>query len=174
MLYVNLPSPAKFILGFIYSKEDIYQDAKKVLEKRIGRADFESPKINFDFTDYYYPEMGRPLFRRFISFTRLKNPQNLVKIKLFCIKVERKYALDDKRRINIDPGYLTEAKLILATTKDFSHRIYLAKGIYAEVTLCFKEGRFCDLATTFPDYRTTQYKEIFTVIRNIYRENIKK
>ena len=89
------------------------------------------------------------------------------------MKIEKKYVVEGKRKINIDPGYLNEAKLVLTTAKDFSHRIYLGKGVYAEVTLYFHKGKFCDFPTTFPDYRTRSYKDIFHSIRSIYRQNVK-
>jgi len=169
-----MPLPVKFICGFIYSKEHTYKKTRSILEKKFGKIDFESQAIDFNFTDYYRDEMGKPLFRRFISFKKMHNPSSFVNIKLFCIKIEKRYSSEDKRTINIDPGYLNDAKLVLTTTKDFSHRIYLNKGIYAEVTLCFKGGSFCDFPTTFPDYRTCLYKDIFLTIRNIYRQNLKE
>lgn len=173
MFPTQLPFPVKFICGLIYSQDDVYDKVRDGLEKKFGKIDFESQAINFDFTDYYYAEMDKPLFRKFISFEKLRAPSAFVNIKLNCIKTEKKYSFRGKRKINIDPGYLNEAKLILTTTKDFSHRIYLDKGIYAEATLYFKKGNFCDFPTTFPDYRTLLYKNIFQSIRNIYQKNIR-
>ncbi len=168
MLKLNFPKPVKFISGFIYNNEKVYLETKKILSKKFGKTDYESNKINFDSTNYYYPEMGKPLFRKFLSFLHLKDPCQFIEIKLFCLKLEKKFAEKNLRIINIDPGYLNEAKLVLTTTKDFSHRIYLGKGVYAEVTLTFKGGGFSDLPTTFPDYRTDTYKDIFKKIRKIY------
>ncbi|MBP7088174.1 MAG: DUF4416 family protein [Candidatus Omnitrophica bacterium] len=173
MLKRQLPLAVKLISGFIYHKEEIYLKAKHNLETKFGSIDFESSIINFDFTDYYYPEMGKPLFRRFVSFKKLQKLSSFPNIKLFCMKIEKKYSLHQKRKINIDPGYINESKLVLTTTKDFSHRIHIGKDIYAEVTLYYKEKKYLDFPTTFPDYRTPEYKNIFYTIRNIYRQNIK-
>ncbi|MCF7907690.1 MAG: DUF4416 family protein [Candidatus Omnitrophica bacterium] len=173
MLKLQFPKPVKFICGFIYSTEKSYQQVKSILESKFGKVDFETQPIDFTFTDYYEEEMGKNLKRRFISFRKLQNPKRFTTIKLFCLKLEKKFALNNKRQINIDPGYLNEAKLVLTTTKDFSHRIYLDKGIYAEITLLFKDGAFCNLETTFPDYRTKTYKGIFHLIRDTYRQNLK-
>lgn len=167
-----MPLPVKFICGFIYTTEEIYQGTKKKLERKFGPIDFESERIDFTSTEYYYPEMGKPLSRRFISFKKLRKPEQFVNIKLYCVKLEKKFALNLHRRINIDPGYINEAKLILTTTKDFAHRIYLGKGIYAEVTLSYLNGCFSEFPTTFPDYRTPRYKKIFFNIRKIYRQQI--
>lgn len=173
MLHLQLPKPVKFICGFIYTTEEIYQNTKIILEKKFGRIDFESKKIDFDFTNYYYPEMGKPLTRKFISFEKLRKPDKFVDIKLYCVKLERKFALNQCRRINIDPGYLNEAKLVLTTTKDFAHRIYLGNGVYAEVTLSYSGNDFVEFSTTFPEYRTPQSKKIFLDIRKVYRQQIK-
>ncbi|RLC33491.1 MAG: DUF4416 domain-containing protein [Candidatus Nealsonbacteria bacterium] len=173
MLHIQLPLPVKFICTFIYRDEKTYTKAKKLLERKFGKADFESQKITFDFTDYYYEEMGKPLYRRFVSFEKLRKIPNFVKIKLFCIKLEKKFSTKNRRSINIDPGYINESKLVLTTTKDFSHRIYLNKGIYAEVTLHYADKTFNYFPTTFPDYRTPQYIDIFLSIRKIYRRQIK-
>ena len=174
MLQIHTPLPVKLICTFIYSQEKVYMKAKAIIEKKYGRVDFESERINFNFTDYYYDEMGKPLFRRFIAFERLRKPSDFIKIKLFCLKLENKFAVDNKRIVNIDPGYIHEAKLVLTTTKDFAHRIYLDKGVFAEVTLSFEKGQYRDYPTTFPDYRTDQYKDIFLEIRDIYSHQLKK
>lgn len=172
MLEIHFPLPVKFICGFIYTTESVYHDTKRYLEKRFGPTDFESGKIDFNSTEYYHPEMGKPLSRRFLSFKKLRKPDQFATIKLYCIKLEKKFALNSQRQINIDPGYLNEAKLVLTTTKDFAHRIYLGRGIFAEITLTYLKDHFSENPTTFPDYRTQKYKEIFLNIRKIYRQQI--
>lgn len=174
MLKKIFPLPVKFLCGFIYPQENIYEKTKNVLVKKFGKIDIESETINFNFTDYYSEEMGGNLFRRFISFEKLRNPSDFISIKCFCVNIEKKTAVNGKRKINIDPGYINEAKLVLTTTKDFSHRIYLGKGIYAEVTLQYRNNRFVESAATFPDYRTLEYKNIFLKIRDTYRQQIHK
>lgn len=174
MLHTEIPQPVKFICGFIYKDEATFKKVRKILAKKYSAIDFESEKIDFTFTDYYNSEMGTPLFRKFISFRRLQKPESLINIKLFCVKLENKFAPGKKRTINIDPGYLTEAKLVLTTTKDFSHRIYLNKGVFAEVTLSYCKAGFKHYSNTFPDYRTDLYKNIFSQIRSIYHRNLKK
>lgn len=172
MLELRYPLPVKFICGFIYSREETYQSVKNILIRKYGDIDFESEAIEFTYTDYYCPEMGKPLWRRFVSFQHLQDSESFVAIKLYAIRLEKKFARNKKRSVNIDPGYLTEAKLVLTTTKDYSHRIYLGRGIFAEVTLSFREGSFCDFPFTFPDYRTARYKEILTNIRHIYQQQL--
>lgn len=173
MLELRYPGKVKHITALIYSREEVYSTAKKILIKKYGPLDLESLALPFTYTDYYRQEMGQDLVRRFISFKNLIKPDRLVSLKLFAVKTERKYAPAGKRIINIDPGYMDCAKLVLSTTKDYSHRIYLSKGIYAEVTLTYKNNQWTDLPSTFPDYRTDTYKEILTRIREIYCEQIK-
>ena len=174
MLTLSKPKKCKLIFAFIYSSEELYKKAKNSIIKRLGKIDFESPILEFKFTDYYKEEMGSNLKRRFISLKKLIDPQKIVEIKLFSIRLEKKLAILNKRRVNIDPGYLNEAKLVLSTTKDFSHRIYLGRKIFAEVTLIYRNKDFQDLPWTFPDYRTKTYKDILKKIRHIYREQTRK
>ena len=164
----------KLFFGLIYSSDKIYKNAKKSLLKKYGAIDLESQALEFSYTDYYREEMGSNLKRRFISFKKLIDPTGIVDIKHFAIKLEKRYSILKKRRVNIDPGYLNEAKLILSTTKDFSHRIYLGGKIFAEVTLIYQRRKFNNLVWTFPDYRSMTYKDIFLKIRTLYKEQIKK
>lgn len=172
MLSKAILLPVKFTSGFIYREEKIYQKIKGILKRKYGNIDFESEKLNFDFTNYYCQELDKPLFRRFISFEKLRNPEYLPRLKLSCVRIEKKNSFDNKRKINIDPGYVNESKLVLATTKDFYHRIYLGQGIYAEVTLYYTKKKFCDFPTTYHDYRTPEYKKIFIAIRELYRRQL--
>lgn len=174
MSKLSKPTKCKLFFGLIYSSGKIYKNVRGALVKKYGALDFESQPLDFDFTEYYREEMGSNLKRRFISLKKLINPTDIVEIKLFAVKLEKRYSILKKRRINIDPGYLNDAKLILSTTKDFSHRIYLGKKIFAEVTQIYKKRKFNNLPWTFPDYRTRVYKDIFLKIRNLYKEQIKK
>ncbi len=165
-------TPVKLIIGLIAKDEAFFLKTQKTLEKRFATIDFKSDCLNFNYTDYYKEELGASLKRQFLSFKKLINPANLYKIKLYTQRVEKFFSQAGKRKINIDPGYLDLAKLVLATSKDFSHRIYLAKGIYAEITLIYKNGGFQHLDWTYPDYRTDSYKKIFDTIRHIYHKQI--
>jgi hypothetical protein len=101
MLAFQLPLPVKLLCGLIYKEEGVYQNARKSLAAKYGPIDFESEKITFDFTDYYSEELGKPLYRRFISFRKLRGAETFVKIKLFCVKLEKKFSKKDKRTILI-------------------------------------------------------------------------
>lgn len=165
--------PVKLIIGFIFKEEKIFNKAKVALEKQFGIPDFESQRLVFNHTDYYEKELGIGLRRKFISFRKLIRPDKLSKIKIATNKIEDKFSKGKARLINIDPGYLDLAKLVLASTKDFKHRIYLSKGIFAEITLFYQNKSFQTWEWTYPDYRTNEYIGIFNYIRGIYARQIK-
>jgi len=110
MFKVSLPRKVKFICGFIYSNEEDFSKIKRIMERKYKGIDYESEVIDFDFTDYYTKEMGRNLIRKFLSFKVLINPSALLRIKLYTLKLERKFSYQGKRKVNIDPGYLNDAK----------------------------------------------------------------
>lgn len=169
---IQVVKPVKLICGLISNDEALFFDVKDRLQRKFGRLDFESELIDFNFTDYYRDELGENLKRSFVSFTKLVDPDRLKEIKLFSNKIEDSFKIAGKRMINIDPGYVDLAKLVLASTKDFSHRIYLGKGIYAEVTLIYKHNNYCCLDWTYPDYRSKVYIETFKHIRGTYKGQI--
>lgn len=166
--------PVKLIVGFIFKDPRLLDKAKKTLSKHFQETDFESVPLDFNYTDYYEKELGKDLKKVFVSFKKLVLPESLAKIKILTNGLESRLSTGNKRLINIDPGYLELSKLVLATTKDFTHRIYLGSGIFAEGTLFYENKSFRPRAWTYPDYRTQEYINIFNQIRQIYAEQIKK
>lgn len=155
-------------MGFIYKDEAIFIKSRDKLKKIFGRIDFQSDPLDFNYTAYYEPEMGAGLKRRFVSFGKLISIQDLYRIKLYTNRLEVKFSNSGKRRVNIDPGYLDSAKLVLASTKDYAHRIYLRKGIFAEITLSYRSNSFIPNDWTYPDYRSQEYIGIFNAVRKLY------
>ncbi len=166
--------PVKLIAGFIFKDKQVFNKAKSALIRHFGKVDFESRPIPFTLTDYYREEFGDGLLKVFISFHKLILPQQIAKIKIFTNNIERKLSLAGRRLVNIDPGYLDLAKLVLASTKDYAHRIYLDKGIYGEITLSYQGKSFQGWQWTYPDFRTSEYIDIFNQIRELYAEQSKK
>src|SRR5688500_3844119 len=119
--------------------------------------------------------MGKPLFRRFVSFGRLVDPAELAFIKVLTNSLEEKYAhlAGQNRVLNIDPGYLNLTAYILATSKNYAHRIYLGKGVFAQQELLFERKKIQTLDWTYPDYRSFEYQEILRRIREIYATHLK-
>jgi len=165
---VKEPLPVKLIASMFAGSGELLEKAKVRLGQEFGPIDYESELLPFDHTTYYAVEFGENLKRRFVAFAELVRPERLTEIKLLTNALEMEWAVEGKRRINIDPGYVSHSKLVLATTKDHAHRIYLGQGIYAEVTLYFREGTFRPWPWTYPDYASPPLIAIFNHIRGLY------
>jgi hypothetical protein len=171
---IKKPVPEKLISGFIYKEAMDYEKAKKAMTLKFGPADLESAEMEFNYTDYYGAEMGRGLKRRFLSFEKLIDPAALSTVKVFTDRIEKKNMRSGthNRKVNIDPGLISLPKLVLATTKNFAHRIYIGNGIYAEVTLRYMAGHYTKLEWTYPDYASPEYTAVLNEIREIYRKQL--
>ncbi|MCX5777723.1 MAG: DUF4416 family protein [Elusimicrobia bacterium] len=162
---IHVEKPVKLFAGIIAADDALLQRAKKLLAYCWGDIDTESEVVPFTFTDYYAPEMGDNLLRCWVSFPGLRSPSCLAAVKRASNDIEQSCATDGKRRMNIDPGYVTPAKVVLASTKDYSHRIYLSDGIYAEVTMMFQKGSYVFLPWTYSDYQSKAALQFFNRIR---------
>ena len=171
---IGVPKPVKLIMSLISSDDLLLHRAIEVLRERYGEVDFTSDILPFDFTDYYRAEMGEGLFRRFVTFRPLIPREHLVRIKQETNGIEEQFAVEGKRRINIDPGYICAEHLILATTKGYAHRPYLGEGIHADLTLIYRGGQFRPLEWTYPDYASSQVQEILQGVRRRYVKELQE
>lgn len=175
---IRPPKPAKLFIGMLSPDPALFDACADLLRAEYGPIDHRSGAQPWEYTDYYRQEMGARLLRRFLFFERLIDPALLPAIKRFTNRLEERFAVGTegsvRRRINLDPGYLTEAKVVLATTKDYAHRIFIGEGIYAEVTLRYEGDRFTALETTYPDYRAEESLEMFKKARDLLRASLKK
>ena len=177
MWQLKEPAPAKLIIGILAANQDCLQDANKAIVAGLGRTDLVSDIWPFSQTDYYKDETGDNILRQFVSIEKLIDPGKLAAIKHKTNKLEQKLAYQLSiglyRPVNLDPGIIEPSKLILATTKNYSHRIYIAKKIYAEVTLIFDKGDWQTLPYTYPDYKQECYHEFFNKVRKRLLEQLK-
>ncbi len=163
------------LISSLFSNQGALIDAGiKEMEEQFGPVDWSSEMMPFDRTRYYEREMGWPLYRRFISFVRLIMPESIVDIKLITNELEKAHLDKEKRTINIDPGYVTLERLVLATGKNYSHRLYLTKGIYADLTLIFHDGTFKPLSWTYPDYAEEKVIDLFNKLRSGYLQHLRE
>ena len=166
--------PVKLIASMFAATGELLEEAGVRLSQEFGSIDYESELLPFDHTAYYAAEFGENLKRRFVAFEELLHPGKLAEIKLLTNALEMEWAVEGKRRINIDPGYVSHSKLVLATTKNHAHRIYLGQGIYAEVTLHFRDGTFRAWPWTYPDYASPPLIAIFNQIRGLYVKQLRE
>ncbi|MFO7570196.1 MAG: DUF4416 family protein [Smithellaceae bacterium] len=165
--------PVKLIVSIFAVSAESLNGAIKSLAARYGQPDFVSDQMPFDYTDYYGPEMGAKLVRRFLSMEDLIRPETLPDIKRVTNGMEEASAADEHRLVNMDPGYLSKAHLILATGKGYTHRPYLRDGIYADLTLIYQGKKFCALPWTYPDYADARQLAMLTKIRERYLLQLK-
>lgn len=169
-------APAKLIIGIIFSQEAIFARTEEAVTAVYGPVDLRSPSFPFDQTDYYDKQMGKGLRRLFLSFSQLVPPESLSEIKIRTNVLEeeiRKSFAREFRVVNIDPGMLTGSALIMATAKDFAHRVPLRQGIYAHLELLFSRTAVKLLPWTYPDFRQKSYQSFFLDVRQAYLRQLK-
>ena len=167
---VRHPDPALLFIGTLYSDKGVAPEAQTLLEKNFGEILLISPATLWDYSAYYKDEIGSPLVRQFHFFKTLIDPGLLADIKLKTNDIEDMLSLEGKRRINLDPGYLTLSNIVLASTKNYSHRIYLGKGIFGEVTLIYKGETYHPHLFTYRDYQDKTSIELFLNAREMLKK----
>ena len=165
--------PVKLFTAITFLKGFDIEPVIEAIEKFHSPIDLRSEVYDFTkFTPYYNHEMGERLDKCFVSFLHLFIPENLPSVKMSTNRLEENYISNKKRQINIDPGYITQAKLVLATTKNYSHRIYLGLGIFGDVHMQYQNKSYRPQSWTYPDYRDKQNVEFFNATRRRYLEQL--
>lgn len=180
MAQPSLPRPAMLLLAAFSRHDEALAWARDRAVATWGPIARTSEPFDFVQTDYYEPTMGTDLKKQFLTFSEpFAEPSRLADlpdIKRMTNDWETEYAAlgnhAEPRPLNLDPGYLTLGKLILASTKDHAHRIYLARGIYAEITLFYRHKAWQSHEWTFADYQRTDYQAFFTECRNALRRSL--
>ena len=168
---IEKPEPVKLFCAVLYSDENDFRSAADQLTTAFGTIDFESEPIPFDHTDFYEKEMGAGLKRKFIAFEELKGPQILIEAKLTATEIETTLErTDGGRSVNIDPGTLDYLKVVLASFKYQGQKIFLGKGVWADLTMYYRKGGWALFEWTFPDFKTGRYDKILLDIRSLYKK----
>ncbi|OHB66715.1 MAG: hypothetical protein A2Y76_09045 [Planctomycetes bacterium RBG_13_60_9] len=177
MWEIKEPRPVKLIVGILAADERCLTAARDSLSPALGAIDLASDVWTFDQTDYYASQIGPEILRQFISIEPLIDPGRLAAIKHQTNRIEQRLAATlatpFPRPVNLDPGIIEPSKLVLATTKNYAHRIYIGDRMYAEVTLIFDKGQWCPLPYTYPDYRRQQYVDFFSEVRTRLVQQLK-
>lgn len=176
--------PVKLFVGVLFghAQQDMLSQARDQMVESFGPIDAEAGPWAFDQTDYYADEMGAQLDKVLWSFERMIDPGELPDVKLVSNAAERELArmvvsseggTQVARQVNLDPGYITLSQVVLATTKAYSHRIYVGRGMYAEVTLHYEKGRYRAWPWTYPDYADGRYDNFWLEMRDIYHRQLR-
>lgn len=164
------PSPARLVVSVIYGDEVRFREALQRICDVFGAVAGTSPPFPFDRTGYYGGEMGGPLYRRFAVMERLVPRDSLSDAKVMSEGLEAEFSSGGKRTVNIDPGLLTEENFCLATGKNFTHRVYLRDGVFADLTLVYRKGGYVPLPWTYPDIASDQIRAFLSGEREGLRE----
>jgi hypothetical protein len=167
------PGPVKLFIAILYSKKKCLDKAFQCLKEKYGEMDYQSQQIDFSITDYYQPEMGRSIYRIFVSFSTLIRPDEIARIKIETNEIEDTLAIGKKRKVNLDAGYMDYDKVVLASAKYNGQKIYLDMGIWADLTLHYEKGRFDPYPWSFPDFKTGMYNDVFLEIRRRFKQQRK-
>jgi hypothetical protein len=177
MWEIKEPKPVKLFIGILASDQQSLEEAVKAIETNFGSLGLVSEVWAFTQTDYYKDQTGNNILRQFVSINELIEPGQIAEIKHQTNKIEQDLAEKLKhqwpRPVNLDPGIIEPSKLVLATTKNFSHRIYIGRKMYAEVTLIYDKGKWKAFDYTFPDYKQQLYWDFFSEVRRKLLEQLK-
>lgn len=174
MSVIRPPKPAKLVTGVFLKDRGLLEALINELDERLGPIDIISQWFPFDYTSYYEPEMGSPLFRRMLAYKNLIEQADLAGIKNITNDIELKYSKNGKRTVNVDPGYILCERFVLATGKNYTHRIYIGDGIYADLTLIYQKSGFKKLPWTYPDYYNEKMLSYLKAVREKYMVDLKR
>jgi hypothetical protein len=170
---IKKQAAVKYFCAVTFTENVILQDIFCSLKNLFPSADTQSDIFDFDsFTDYYQLQMGTNLKKCFISSEKLVEIERLPAYKIESNRIETEFFKDNQRQVNLDPGYITEAKLVLATTKDYSHRLYLTDGIFGDLHMVFTNKSYQPQPWTYPDYKQKLAVNYFNKLRSIYKEQL--
>lgn len=162
-----------FFASILFRENEDLLKALDMLSVQIGAIEKQTPVVPFLHTNYYEKEMGKGLMRTYTLFGALAERESLPEIKLITNEIEQSFASERKRNVNIDPGYVALEHVILATTKGYAHRVHLKNGIYADLTLMYRNGTYRPLEWTYPDYAEAQTISLFIHWREHYKKVLK-
>lgn len=166
---IKPPNPSLLFAAVTHNPVISRNEIEKSLVDCFGSIIIKSESFDFHFTDYYEKEMGNNLLKFLVAFERLDTENNLPDVKLKSDSIEKNFLdRNNNRKVNIDPGFLSESRVVLASTKNFSHRIYLGKGIFGEITLLYQNKKFVSLPWTFPDYKSSNIQNFLFEARKNY------
>lgn len=173
MLQLEDVAPVKIIVAALWNNDADWRQAVGLLSEHWGHVDEQHSACKFSATDYYQPEMGKSIQRQLLAFENLTDPAALPDLKLTTNQLEEDFSRGGSRTVNLDVGYLDLHKLVLASTKEGPQKIYMGKGIWADLTLLYRKGGFHPLPWTFPDFSDHLYDNFLLRTRARYKKQRK-
>jgi hypothetical protein len=170
---IGRPRKVRLFASIIFHREADLEAVLRLLGDTVGPVEEKTPPALFTHTTYYNREMGEGLMRSFVLFSPLVDREILPDVKISTNATEDLFAKEGKRTVNIDSGYIALEHVILATTKGYAHRVYLGKGIHADLTLMFSSGSYRALEWTYPDYAEEQTIALFNRWRDLCKESLR-
>jgi len=164
--------PLKLVIGVLYHPHLNLTSVLTQIEEKLGAIDYQGPDVFFSHTLYYEKEMGKNLKKKFISIQKLWPADQLYDAKLQTGEIEQSFSINNQRQVNLDPGGLSLHSLILLSTKNFSHRVPLKKGIYAELSLLYQQKEWKKLPWSYPDFDDIVHLNALSEIRHLYKKEI--
>ena len=164
------PPPVKAMAAILSAHRELIGQAARKWEELVGPLDYAGPEMTFNQSEYYREEMGWPQYKRIFAAETLVDPAALVDIKIGCQKIEAEFTSDGRRSVNLDPGYVSPERLVLATGKNAAHRLYLGGGVWGELTLIYESGQYRALPWTYADYASDPVLEVVADLRKKYIE----
>lgn len=165
----------KLIVGIIFPTDELYEKIIEILTEKFGPIDFMTEEFSFseEFSSYYDEEIGGEARRKILSFEKLVDPSRQAEIKTYTNGIEAQFSENGNRKINLDPGFISHGRLMLATTKKTGFRVPLSDGIYTELTLFYARGGWQRFPWTYRDYQSKRVQDFLTVVRKRYLEQRK-
>lgn len=165
-------TPVKYFIGALHSSTDLLEKSLTIITERFSPVDLMSDDFLFAGTDYYEPEMGSPIYRRIFSLEHLEDPLFLADAKLICNDIEDELAINGKRKVNLDIGYIDFNKVVLGSAKYCANKIYIGKGIWADPALQYSKGKFSPYPWAFMDFKRDIYYDFIMQIRIRYKHQL--
>jgi hypothetical protein len=158
--------------AILFKHAHILDEGLSLLRQAFPPVTYRGPAHPFTQTDYYAGEMGPGLSRCMLAFEGLAEPGELCSSKWRAHELEQTLSSEGRRTLNIDVGYLDLFKVVLASFKGRGNKLYLDKGVWADITLTYEKGRFHPLPWSFPDFAAGTYEKDLIRIRELLKEDL--
>ncbi len=161
---------ALLLFALMWKDYEKLKEVEDVLSNVYGKKVNETDEFSLQYSKYYEKEMGEGLKKKFILIDNIVEKDRLLDIKLTSMEIEKRFSINGNRTVNIDPIYLDDYQVVVVSKKDKGSRIYLGKGVFAELELLYHHGSFQPLIWTYLDYKDNI--PFFNEVRKYYLQRV--